>query len=110
MMKSAGQKIYFFSIPRKRFQAFLKKSPTFLLNQDPTHNTSFKVNFIHNTLKTFQKVKAKQIIEVAQSGTFLFSCNNYFLQLFELLLLSCNLCEYAKMYSVNYHPISYLHS
>ena len=69
-----GTKDLFFSIPRKRFQTFLKKSPAFLLNQDTINSTSFEVNFIHKTLKTFQKVKAKQIIEIAQSGTFLLSC------------------------------------
>ena len=91
-----GTKDLFFSIPRKRFQAFLKKSPTFLLNQDPTHNTSFKVNFIHNTLKTFQKVKAKQIIEVAQSGTFLFSC---FLAI--IIFCSCLSCCFCPVIFVN---------
>ena len=91
-----GTKDLFFSIPRKRFQAFLKKSPTFLLNQDPTHNTSFKVNFIHNTLKTFQKVKAKQIIEVAQSGAFLFSC---FLAI--IIFSSCLSCCFCPVVFVN---------
>jgi hypothetical protein len=41
---------------------------------DPIHNISFQTNFIYSTLKKIQTVKAHQIVRVAQSTTFLFSC------------------------------------
>ena len=69
-----GTEDVFLSLPRKRFQTFLRNSPSFLINQDVINSTSFEVNFIHKTLRSFQKVKAKQIIKIAQSGTFLLSC------------------------------------
>ena len=69
-----GTEDVFLSLPRERFQTFLRKSPSFLLNQDIINSSSFEVNFIHKTLKSFQKVKAQQIIKIAQSGTFLLSC------------------------------------
>ena len=64
----------FLSLPRKKFQTFLRMSPSFLINQDVINSTSFEINFVHKTLKSFQKVKAKEIIKIAKSGTFLLSC------------------------------------
>ena len=62
------------NLPRRNFQTFLKVSPSFLLNQDVINSSSFEINFIHKTLKSFQKVKPQEIIKIAQSGTFLLSC------------------------------------
>ena len=69
-----GTEDVFLRLPRKKFETFLRISPSFLLNQDVINSTSFEINFIHKTLKSFQKVKAQEVIKIAQSGTFLLSC------------------------------------
>ena len=85
-----GKSDVFLNIPRKKFTAFYRKSPTFLYNDDPAHNISFRTNFIHTTLKKFQKVKAREIVEVAQSATFMLSC--LLAIVIFVLLLSCCFC------------------
>ena len=69
-----GQRNEFLSIPRQKFNQFYSRSPTFLFNKDSNHNISFQTNFIHSTLKKIQRVKARQIVAVAQSTTFILSC------------------------------------
>jgi uncharacterized membrane protein len=85
-----GKPNEFLSIPRKKFNHFYSKSPTFLFNLDPSHNVSFQTNFIHSTLKKIQRVKAKQIVELAQSTTFLLSC--ILAVIIFICLLSCCFC------------------
>jgi uncharacterized membrane protein len=85
-----GRQDDFLFIPRKKFNQFHSKSPTFLFNLDPIHNISFQTNFIYSTLKKIQKVKARQIVEVAQSKTFLLSC--ILAVIIFTSLLSCCFC------------------
>jgi uncharacterized membrane protein len=85
-----GRQDDFFFIPRKKFNQFHSKSPTFLFNLDPIHNISFQTNFIYSTLKKIQRVTASQIVEVAQSTTFLLSC--VLAVVIFISLLSCCFC------------------
>jgi uncharacterized membrane protein len=85
-----GRQDDFLFIPRKKFNQFHSKSPTFLFNLDPIHNISFQTNFIYSTLKKIQRVTASQIVEVAQSTTFLLSC--VLAVVIFISLLSCCFC------------------
>ena len=78
-----GKQQDFLSIPRKKFSQFHAKGPTFLFNPDPVHNVSFQTDFIYSTLKKIQTVKAHQIVKIAQSKTFVFSC------LLAVLIFTC---------------------
>ena len=69
-----GRQQDFLSIPRKKLNQFHAKSPAFLFNPDPVHNVSFQTDFIYSTLKKIQTVKAHQIVKIAQSKSFIFSC------------------------------------
>ena len=61
-----------------------------MLNSDSNQNISFKSNFIHSTLKKIQRIQANEIIEVAQSTSFIFYC--IFAILILLLFLSFCFC------------------